>query len=200
MNLFQGANAAATFLVISALVAGLAKQAPDVQGSYSTYLWTQKAIVLLGLFIVLFRIKTALDDHRHFAEAAQDKNVFRYIGFILAVLSWIFWALAAYLLTNTLRSSELMTTSLLISTSWIIVHLIEILVDRERRKNELTTSLMREKWVLINIGYILCLGAHIGWFRPLIEPGALKPLVALLALWLCDALTSRTFKNILAAS
>ena len=30
---------------------------------------------------------------------------------------------------------------------------------------------MREKWVLVNIGYMLCLVAYLGWFRPIIESG-----------------------------
>jgi len=197
MNLFQAANGAATFLILSALVAGLAKHFDKIEGSLGKYIWGHRPLLYLALFIVLFRIKTFLDDHRHFAESYQDQTVFRYIGFILAILSWVFWGLAAYLLPATSRAAELMAISILISTLWVGVHVIEILVDSERRSKEAVISVMREKWVLVNIGYVLCLVAYLGWFRPLVaeeEPGALLILLALLAF---DILTSRSFRNII---
>jgi len=197
MNLFQAANGAATFLILSAVVAGLAKLFADVQGSPTSYLIDHPQIMYLGVFVVVFRIKTMLDDHKHFAEREQDKNVFRYIGFVLAILSWVFWALAAYLLPATVRSSELMATSILISTLWIAVHLVEILVDKDRRNKEILTSLMREKWVLVNVGYMLCLVGHIGWFRPVVKPAEPKALLVLLAVLLWDILTSRSFRSVI---
>jgi drug/metabolite transporter (DMT)-like permease len=161
------------------------------------YFMQNVVVVYLGLFLVVFRIKTLLDDHRHFAEPYQDKTVFRYVGFVLAIISWLFWGLAAYLLPSTVRASELMATSLLISTLWVAVHVIEILVDPERRNKEVLTSVMREKWVLVNVGYMLCLVAHVGWFRPLIVSGASSPLLALLGLLVFDVLTSRSFRGII---
>src|ERR1039457_4077766 len=167
-NLFQVANGAATFLILSAIVAGLAKVLFDVQESPTRYLLDHREIIYLALFLIVFRVKTAFDDHKHFAEVQQDQNTFRYIGFVLAILSWVFWALAGYLVSATTRASELMATSIMISTSWIAVHLIEILFDKNR---QVVTSLMREKWVLINIGYMLCLVGYVGWFRPVVMPG-----------------------------
>ena len=140
MNIFQAANGAATFLILSAIVAGLAKRLDAVQDDPLTYIISNLAIVYLGLFIIVFRIKTLLDDHRHFGESHQDKSGFRYVGFILAIISWLFGGLAAYLLPTTVRSSELMATSLLVSTLWIAVHVIEILVDSTRRNKEVLTS------------------------------------------------------------
>jgi len=90
-----------------------------------------------------------------------------------------------------------MATSLLISTLWVAVHVIEILVDSARRNKEVLTSVMREKWVLVNVGYMLCLVAHVGWFRPLIVPGASGPLLVLLGLLLFDIFTSRSFRGII---
>ena len=196
MNLFQAANGAATFLILSALVASLAKNLDNFQGSLLEYLIKHLAIVYLGLFMVIFRIKTFLDDHRHFAEAHQDKTSFRYVGFVLAILSWLLWGIAAYLLPSTLRASELMATSIMISTLWVVVHVIEILVNPERRNKEAFISLMRQYWVLINVGYMLCLVAHVGWFRPLIDPGASTPLLVLLGLLLYDVFTSRSFRGV----
>lgn len=92
-----------------------------------------------------------------------------------------------------------MATSIGISTLWIAVHVIEILVDRERRNKEVLTSIMREKWVLVNIGYMLCLFAHIGFFAPLVAAGAPAPLYALLVLLAFDILTSRSFRDIIKA-
>jgi len=129
MNIFQAANGAATFLILSALVGGMAKHLDAVEGSVIEHFMQNTPILYLGLFIVVFRVKTLLDDHRHFGESYQDKSALRYVGFLLAVLSWLFWALAAYVLSSTIRASELMATSLLILTLWVAVHVIEILVD-----------------------------------------------------------------------
>ena len=197
MNIFQAANGAATFLILSALVGGMAKHLDTVQGSVIEHFMQNTPILYLGLFIVVFRVKTLLDDHRHFGESYQDKSALRYVGFLLAVLSWLFWALAAYVLSSTIRASELMATSLLILTLWVAVHVIEILVDPARRNKEVLTSVMREKWVLVNVGYMLCLVAHVGWFRPLIVPGASGPLLVLLGLLLFDIFTSRSFRGII---
>lgn len=199
MNIFQAANGAATFLILGALVPGIARHLETIDGSPVDYLLANRPIVLLGLFIVLFRIKTLLDDHKHFGEAYQDTNVFRYAGFMLAILSWIFWGLAAYLLPSTIRSSELMAVSILLSTSWVAVHVIEILVDKNRREKEAVTSLLREKWIVINVLYMLSLVGHVGWFRPVIVSGASEPLVVLLLVLAYDILTSRTLKDILNA-
>ncbi len=196
MNIFQAINGAATFLILSAVVAGMAKHIDTVQGDLLAHFIQNSAIVYLGLFLVVFRVKTLLDDHRHFGEIYQDKSAFRYVGFVLAILSWLFWGLAAYLLASTVRASELMATSILISTLWVAVHVIEILVDPERRNKEVFTSVMREKWVLLNMGYMLCLVAHVGWFQPLVIKGATAPLLVLLVVLLFDVLTSRSFRGI----
>ena len=196
MNLFQAANAAATFLILSALVPGLARHFEGIQGSPLNYLLNNPKIIYLGLFVVIFRIKTLLDDHKYF-EQFKVMTVFRYIGFILAVLSWLLWGTAAYMLPFTLRASELMATSILISTLWIAVHVIEILVDKSRREKEIHISLMREKWIAINVLYMLCLVAHVGWFRPLIAPGSSGPLLLLLAVLAFDVMTSRSFRDLI---
>lgn len=196
MNIFQAANGAATFLILSAIVAGLAKPLETTRASPLGYLLTHLPIVYLAFFIVIFRIKTLFDDHKHFAELYQDKNNFRYVGFVLAVLSWMFWGLAAYLVAFTMRASELMALSILISTLWVAVHLLEIRFDRERRSTEVVTSILRERWVLVNVCYVILLVAHIGWFRPVIQPGATMPLLILLGLLFYDIVTSRSFRDV----
>ena len=200
MNIFQAANAAATFLILSALVAGIGKHLEGIQSSIFAYFGEHIAIVYLGVFVVVFRVKTLLDDHRHFGESYQDKSIFRYVGFFLAVLSWFFWGLAAYVLEATIRSSELMATSILVATLWVVVHLFEIATDSTRRSKEALTSVIRQKWVLLNVGYILCLVAHVGWFRPVIHQGASAPLLALLGLLFFDVATGTSFRGIISSS
>lgn len=197
MNLFQGANASATFLILSAIVAGISQAISKTQEDPLIYLRNNLSILYLGAFIVIFRIKTLLDDHKHFGEPPQATNAFRYLGFILAVISWILWAIAAYLIANTIRSSEMMATSLLISIGWIVIHLMEILFDRERRKIEAVVSLMREKWILINAAYVMCLFGHIGFFSPLVKAGSQPALIILLGMLLLDVISSRSFSGII---
>lgn len=196
MNLFQAANGAATFLILSAIVAGLAKYFEASPSSPLQSLLGQPDIILLGLFIVIFRVKTLLDEHKHFAESYQDKSNFRYVGFLLAVLSWILWGIAGYLLPNTARSSELMVASIAVSTLWVAAHVIEILTDKTRRNSEVLTSVMREKWVVVNILYILFLGSHIGWLSPVVKEKAIAPLILLLVLLLFDVVSSRSLQHV----
>jgi small-conductance mechanosensitive channel len=196
VNLFQAANGAATFLILSALVAGLAKQLDKVEGDLLPYARDHKDLICLGIFIVIFRIKTLLDDHRHFAESYQDKSPLRYVGFILAILSWVLWGLAAYLLPSTLLSAQLMGVSIIISTVWVAVHVVEILLDKERRNKEALTNVMRQKWVMINMAYVLCLAAYVGWFQPIVAHGELNALFVLLGFLAFDVLTSRSFVGI----
>jgi hypothetical protein len=196
LNIFQAANGAATFLILSAIVAGLAKYFDSIRDGPIQDLLNRPEILLLGLFIVVFRIKTLLDDHKHFAESYQDKSAFRYVGFVLAVISWIFWGIGGYLLPSTARASEMMAVSILISTLWVAAHIIEILVDKVRRNTESLTSIMREKWVVINLLYMLLLVAHDGWFRPIVPLGAKTPLIFLLVLLAFDVLTSRSLRDV----
>jgi len=199
VNLFQSVNGGATFLILGAVVTGVGRRLLDVQDSPTWYLLEHREIAYLAIFIIVFRIKTSLDDHKHFGEKDRDQNAFRYIGFVLAILSWIFWAVAGYIVPSTVHASELLAIGILISTSWVVVHLIEILVDKDRQKNEAATSLMRQKWVLFNIGYMLCLVGYVGWYRPVIKEGTSAMLLVLLAILLIDILASRSFRDVTAA-
>ena len=196
MNIFQAANGAATFLILSAIVAGLARYLDAAPGGPIQDLLNRPEIVLLGLFLIVFRIKTLLDDHKHFAESYQDKSSFRYVGFVLAIISWIFWGIAGYLLPSTTRAAEMMAVSILVSTLWVAAHVIEILVDKVRRNTESLTSVMREKWVVINVLYMLLLVTYDGWFRPIVPLGAKTPLALLLVVLVFDVLTSRSLRDV----
>ena len=56
---------------------------------------------------------------------------------------------------------------------------------------------MREKWVVVNVLYMLLLVAHVGWFRPVVPPGTKTPLVLLLFLLLFDVMTSRSLRDVI---
>ena len=73
MNLFQAANGAATFLILSAIVAGLAKHFDSVPGSLTDDLLAHPEVLYLAIFMIVFRIKTLLDDHKHFANRSKTR-------------------------------------------------------------------------------------------------------------------------------
>lgn len=194
MNLFQRVNIAASLAVVAA--AGVA-YATAIAGSTQnqslvTFLTGQAHPILLTVFVLLFKIKTMLDDHQHFGEPRQQRGGYRHVGFLFAIFSWFFWILAAYFLFAPLRAAELMIFSIAISTAWIAVHIIE-LINEKKRGAELAVALMREKWVLFNVGYILCLGVFLGWIEPVVNASSYWPLVALLVLLATDYLSSKSY-------
>jgi hypothetical protein len=186
MNLFQAANGAATFLILSSMIAGLAKQLQIETVEPGTYFLQHIPVLCLAFFMIFFRIKTLVDDHKHFGEEIEGNHLSRYIGFMLAVFSWLLWALAAYLLPQPVRSSKLMAASLLVSTLWVIVHLLEVRTTGDKLKKSLLSVMFREQWAVINICYIFCLGAYIGWFSPDIPAETIWPLVVLFLILIYD--------------
>lgn len=192
MNWFQGFNTASVVGVIGAIALSLFRSLESANIDTFEFLLQNKSMLLIGGFILIFKIKVALDDHQHFGESHQTMgNGYRLVGFVLACISWIFLIVAAYFFSNPIKSAENLIISLVISTSWIVVHLFEIFMDRRSRK-ELIIVLMREKWILINMGYILILGIFIGWVKPLKISNDYIWLYCLLGLLLLDFLTSRS--------
>jgi hypothetical protein len=197
MNIIQRINAAGAFLVIGSIVTGYSHYLTSFDGSVVEQILKNPDVSVLALYLLLFKIKTLLDDHKHFGEPPQKDNVFRYVGLVLAIISWIFWALAGQFLGTPARAAELMVFSLLISTSWIFVHLFEILADKQKKTAGIVTDLLREKWVYINLGYVALLGAFAGWLDPLVPKGVLWPLVALFGLLAYDFVVSKSYKDVL---
>lgn len=193
MNIFQSINIGATFLVIGALLAGVGLHLRTIEGSPVSFLLANYHIVLVFLFILLFKLKTAFDDHKHFGEPHQFDSTLRYIGIILALLSWVVLGWAGYSVATPVRSSELIGISLIVSTAWVAVHIFEILIDKERRNKEIVISLIREKWVIINLIYLLCIITYLGWLSPVFPPEGSLALWALLGVLLYDLVTSRSY-------
>jgi hypothetical protein len=194
VNIFQSINVTTSLAALGACGIAVNRVISDLKPEDSLAAAALKNLVpiLLGVFIILFRIKTMFDDHQHFSEERQKKGGLRHVGFILALFSWLFWVIAAYLVFAPARAAELMVISITISTAWIAVHLIELIVDK-RRTQEIATALMREKWVLFNAGYIITLGVFIGWVKPVVPPQTISTLVVLFILFVFDYLTSRSY-------
>ena len=195
MNLFQAANGAAAFLIFSSLVSGLAHRLSSVKGNPVCYLRGHHDLLLLGLFITIFRIKTLLDDHQYFGERRQDKILWRYLAFIVAIMSWLFWAMSAYLLSSTDKSAELMVVAIAISSFWIVLHLIEIWTNKERRAEGQWKEVLRVNWLLFNGGYALCLLGYCGLFQPVVAFESIWALIVLLVLLTFDMLTCQSFRG-----
>src|SRR5580704_5982529 len=178
MNFFQSANLALSAAVIAGIIGGLTGffNAHSVDGD-SIHIMTKNGVALgLLMFILLLRLKMTLDDHKHFGEQVQLQLGIRIFGFVLAVLTVLFLAVAAYQIVNPVNSAELVFVAILVSTAWIAVHLLEITMDSTRRHKEAFIAVMREKWILINVIYCLLLAAFIGWFPAIVSAESAIPL------------------------
>lgn len=194
MNLFQRVNITASLAVVGAVGVTYSGAIASL-GQEQSLFEAAKANVnplLLTLFVMLFKIKTMLDDHKHFGEKRQQKGGARYIAFLLALLSWFFWIVGAYFVFKTSRAAELMILSIAISTVWVLVHLGE-LISEGRHLSELATSFMRERWALFNMGYIVVLGIFLGWIAPVVPHETTTSLVVLLGLLLFDYILSESY-------
>lgn len=188
MNFAQNLNIGSRLVIMSAFAFGLIEAVKQYDiGNYKddddVY-----SLLILSAFIVLFTLKSSLDDHKYFGEVFQDKLTSRYIGLILAFFSWIFFTIGTYFIYFPIRSAESLGISLLISTAWIAVHLYEITKDKDRRISEVTVSLVRQKWAFINCLYVIAIAAYSGWLSFMLEPykwWLLAPLLLILLYDMC---------------
>jgi K+-transporting ATPase A subunit len=199
--MFQRINLTASFLVMSALVAafGTALHGSETDLSFPEHLST----VLLSVFIFIFKIKTMLDDHQHFGEPHMNRGGLRHAGLLLALVSWFFWGLAAWTVFRPKTAAAMMLISIGVSTMWVGVHVIEILLDKTRRSREAAIAVIRQKWVIINVLYMLVLTAFIGLLAIGRLPAVLDPqkpiwLWLLLAILAFDYATSKSWPKLAA--
>jgi len=195
MNIFQRLNAGATFCIISSLIAGLVVPLSSNNDLVIKFFWDNSEISLLSIFILFFRIKIQFDDHKHFGESSQGKNKYRWWGLFIAFLSWVFMTLAGYFIHSPEKASELLFLSILISTAWISVHLVEISKDPEKKVKDEAIAVMREKWVLLNVVYMFCLVSYLGFLSPVIAPNSVHFLVAVVVFLVFDIFTARLSKS-----
>jgi len=191
-NFFQRINIASTFLIVAALIKGIVDglEAYTDTDSALSYFYTHLDLTIIAVFILFFRVKMMIDDHHHFGEENQSSNGYRWAGFFLAFVVWVFMALSGYFIHNTIRSAELLSVSLILSIGWITIHLKEI-----STKTPITTdviiSAIRQKWLLLNVAYIVCLVSYMGWFEPIVKSGEIIFLWVMLAFLFFDLLTTK---------
>jgi hypothetical protein len=112
MNIFQALNLSIFVGTLSALVGGLSK-IPGTIGNWSLTLW-----LFVALFLFL-RLKMVLDDHAYFSQA-KTKNINFKVGFLTAIVSWLFWALGAYSVSQLQQAYFTVGLAISISTLWIL--------------------------------------------------------------------------------
>ncbi|HET7205138.1 MAG TPA: hypothetical protein VFI95_01035 [Terriglobales bacterium] len=112
MNFFQAFNLSVFVGTLGTLAGGLSR-IPAGVGDWRLANW------LFIAFFLLFRLKMVLDDHQYFAKA-KTKNVNFKIGFVTAVASWLFWALAGYSIGQLQQAYFLVGIAISISTLWIL--------------------------------------------------------------------------------
>lgn len=200
-NLFQTINGAAFFAIVGASVFGLKEsllQNPDETAEGIDFI--TKTVdnhiqnILIFFFIVFFRLKTAFDDHKHFGEDEQGKNIFREIGFYIAVVSWIFLLFAGILISDMKASAILIMASILSSTTWIFFHAIEAKAFIKPESKAGSKTEFRFGWSLFNALYIILISLFV--FRCSYNEIACSVLIfcVLFLILFGDAYVSRTFR------
>lgn len=134
MNFFQRANLTASFFVFTFLVTGLAIGSDlDLKVGESLskktiydYVLSHKDIIFLSGFIINFRIKVLLDDHKYFGEREQSKHITRFFGFIIGIYCWTMWGFSSFSIRYPVTSSKFLLLALILASGWIFIHLCEL--------------------------------------------------------------------------
>src|ERR1700751_6295220 len=91
---FRSANGAALAAAIGGIVKEIASTYLESKDNSSFIDFVQKhqQMLLLALFIVVYKVKSTLDDHKHFGEDKQDeiKSFPQHFGFLFGIFTWIF--------------------------------------------------------------------------------------------------------------
>jgi hypothetical protein len=132
---------------IGTAVAGLYPVTPEFSETFVR-------ICLFSIFFIFLRLKMFLDDHVYFeSKATFDSGHFR-IGIVLAILSWVLMAVAAFHITSLHSSAFLLLLALAVSTLWVVA-------------DALRTGAYREQyfWIAGNALYMAGL-AFLLWWSP----------------------------------
>lgn len=203
MNLHQVLNSGAFFFVTASLIAGIGS--PDLISHKSPVeiLENHHQKILFAIFYVILRAKMTFDDHRYYGSPVEDKDLPKTIGFLLAILSWVIWSLSGYTILNLKFSAAFLAFSILISSIWIIVHLIGIgsrFIFRNSmhpmRTNEKAllekSSRTRLKWLGINMVYFALL---ISIFLTKVANLEVIALISCIFVLIFDIVTSKSFDD-----
>lgn len=162
-NLYQQANSGFTFTIYAALVSGaVAAVVSSKETSALIYIEKNIDAVLLFTFIALFNMKTYFDDHKHFGELYQRDELWeRDVGISLALLSWLFMAISAALISSPRNSAIFLVIGIFVSSLWILVHLIELKRAKGRPQSQKVIRGLRNNWFFMNVVYFMILILYI---------------------------------------
>jgi hypothetical protein len=154
--MYQTMNNGASFMIFSALLAGIYKLLGDADISWKL-LSTNADSVFLAIFIIFFRVKMHMDDHEYFEHFKKELNKYKYLGLIFALTIWFLMAFSGYYLRYPETSCHLLALAFGFSTIWIVLHLMEI--SRENTDSIANRFIrnLRHRWIIINVSYIILL-------------------------------------------
>jgi hypothetical protein len=156
LNIYQTLNNAGSALIFAGVLAGTWKLLGDSDITPAFLLSHADSIFML-VFIVFFRIKMHLDDHKYFGTFTGNVSQSMYTGFILAVGIWFLMALAAGTVKYPETSAAILAISFAISTVWIVLHLREVAKIRVGSRDDRSVTQLRYNWITVNMLYIILL-------------------------------------------
>ncbi|ESR25260.1 hypothetical protein N177_1777 [Lutibaculum baratangense AMV1] len=118
-------------------------------------------VVLISAFIVMFCLKETFDDFKHFAEKPDGRERHRYAGFIVAVFFWIILAVAGFFVYKPGISALILCAFMAMTTIWVGIHVLEMMMDANRREEESGKIRLRVTWIIINCSYLIVLIAYV---------------------------------------
>jgi hypothetical protein len=216
MNLFQRVSLSGAFLVFTAIVVGLGfsihsiHEATDKTAGVNdpiSYIKLNYPTLLVAVILVVTRLKFLLDNHTYFAEPQQDKLLPRLIGFLLAMICWIFYAVAATTILKPIISLEIMGLGIMVSCFWLLVHVWEVRLIRES-KGEIGMSKPLDEdlwphyqinWFIFNFVYLFIIWLYTGFYVGIFPCVREAPWLLLLFLLVVaiDYAVSKTYFNVL---
>lgn len=134
-------------------------------------------VILLFLLMLGLRVKFWVDDEAYF-EDVENRRLYRdapfYVGFALAILSWLIWLFAGFYLKDIATSSLLMVATLVPSTFWIVATMVQRGAYDEQ-----------VPWLCFNVfyiaGFLLVFSSRLSW-NPYSQNPAIFVSIALIVL------------------
>lgn len=149
-------NNSASFMIFAALLTGLYKLVGDADISLEL-LSKEADSIFLAIFLIFYRLKMHIDDHKYFKNFEDELDRFKHLGLVLAITIWFLLAFAGYYLKYPETSCHLIALSFAISTIWIALHLMEISKNNASSLTERLIQNLRQKWIIINVVYMILL-------------------------------------------
>src|SRR2546425_9288967 len=112
-KLYENINNGLFYGTVGGLLAGLSKITSSIR-TWSLTLW------LFIAFFLLLRLKIYLDDYKYFS-TVDTKNVNFKIGFVIGLISWVFWGLAALSVSDLQEAYFRVGIAITVSTIWVLI-------------------------------------------------------------------------------